>query len=203
MRGQNIPVGADFLVLAATLIELKSRMLLPRIKTDGEVEEDPRTDLTRKLIEYTLFKKRAALIEAQTCAGALRIAKPKEDLGLFTGEPDEYLIMDQEKFIAAFKAFIYRKKKDEELMKIRGGIGRERMSVASKKSAIRKLLKKVRDGYVSFKSLLLPDGGRYDKVVTFVSLLEMARANFVRVRQAGNFADIEVTLSGTPKGEQE
>ncbi|MDR1068680.1 MAG: segregation/condensation protein A [Clostridiales Family XIII bacterium] len=203
MRGRNIPVGADFLVLAATLIELKSRMLLPRIKTDGEVEEDPRTDLTRKLIEYTLFKKRAALLEAQIEAGALRLTKPKEDLSLFTGEPDEYLIMDQEKFIAAFKAFIYRKKKDEELLQIRGGIGRERMSVASKKSAIRKLLKKVKDGYTSFKNLLLPDGGRYDKVVTFVSLLEMARANFVSVRQAGNFTDIEVALSGKPKGEHE
>jgi segregation and condensation protein A len=195
MRGENVPVGAEFLVLAATLIELKSRMLLPRIKSDGEVCEDPRTDLTQKLIEYTLFKKRAALLEEQIEAGRLRLAKPKEDLSLFTGEPDEYLIMDQEKFIAAFKAFIYRKKKDEELMQIRGSIGRERMSVASKKNAIRRLLRKAKAGFMSFKNLLLPDGDRYDKVVTFVSLLEMARTNLVRVRQAGNFTDIEVALA--------
>jgi segregation and condensation protein A len=152
--------------------------------------------LTRKLALYTLFKKRAALIEEQVGYGALKIQKPKEDLTLFTDEPDEYLIMDRDKFIAAFKAFIYRKKKSEELMNIRGEIGRERMSVASKKSAIRRLLKKCKEGFMSFKNLLVPDGGRYDKVVTFVSLLEMARANLVRVRQAENFADIEVALAG-------
>jgi segregation and condensation protein A len=196
MRGRNIPVGAEFLVLAATLIELKSRMLLPRIKSDGEFEEDPRTDLTQKLVEYTLFKKRAALIEAQIEEGRLRISKPREDLSLFTGEPDEYLVMDQDKFIAAFKAFIYRKRKDEELMRIRGSIGRERMSVASKKNSIRKILRKLKGGFMSFKKFLLPESDRYDKVVTFVSLLEMARANLVRVRQTGNFTDIEVALEG-------
>jgi segregation and condensation protein A len=196
MRGRDIPVGDEFLLLAATLIELKSRMLLPRIRADGEAEEDPRTDLTRKLALYTLFKGRAALIEEQIDRGALKFQKPKEDLAVFTDEPDEYLVMDQEKFIAAFKAFIYRKKKSEELMHIRGEIGRERMSVASKKSAIRRLLKKCENGFMSFKNLLLPDGGRYDKVVTFVSLLEMARANLIRVRQGGKLADIEVALAG-------
>jgi segregation and condensation protein A len=196
MRGQNISVSDEFLVLAATLIELKSRMLLPRIKTDGETEEDPRTDLSRKLALYTLFKQRAVLIEEQIAVGALRMQKPKEDLAVFTGEPDEYLVMDQEKFIAAFKAFIYRKKKSDELMSIRGEIGRERMSVASKKNVIRRLLRKCKEGFMSFKSLLLQDGGRYDKVVTFVSLLELARANVVKVRQEGNFTDIEVALAG-------
>jgi segregation and condensation protein A len=196
MRGRNVPVGAEFLVLAATLIELKSRMLLPRIKSDGEFEEDPRTDLSRKLAEYTLFKKRAVLIEEQIEAGRLRMPKPREDLSFFTGEPDEYLIMDQQKFIAAFKAFIYRKQKDEELMRIQSGIGHERMSVTSKKNSIRKLLRKLKGGFMSFKNLLLPNSDRYDKVVTFVSLLEMARASLIKVRQADNFTDIEVALVG-------
>ncbi|MDR0817434.1 MAG: segregation/condensation protein A, partial [Clostridiales Family XIII bacterium] len=193
MRDQDVMIGAEFLVLAATLIELKSRMLLPRIKIDGEVEEDPRADLTQKLIEYTKFKKRAAAIEERIDYAALKLVKPQEDLAPYTDEPDEYLKMDMDRFMTAFKAFIYKRKKNEELMRIQDRIEQDRMTVVTKKSLISRLIKKAKDKILKFRDLLSPEADRYDKVVTFVSLLEMAKAGLLRVRQNGNFAEIEVT----------
>jgi segregation and condensation protein A len=192
MEELDVEVGTEFMVLAATLIELKSKMLLPSINPDGTVEEDPRTDLTQKLLEYTRFKRRAAMVEEMIDVATHKMVRPQEDMSVFTGEPDEYLKMEMDKFIAAFKAFIYKKHKNEELEKMRGNIGRERMSVARKKSSIRSLLKKIKDRFIGFRELLDEDADRYDKVVTFVSILEMARAGVMRVRQAGNFEEIEI-----------
>jgi segregation and condensation protein A len=192
MKEQDVMVGAEFLVLAATLIELKSKMLLPRIKADGEIEEDPRAELTQKLLEYTRFKKLAAALEDRLEYAAMKLVKPKEDLEPYTGEPDEYLRMDMDRFIAAFKAFIYKKHKNEELMTIQGSVARERMSVASKKNAIKRFLRKAKNRIVSFRELLLPDSDRYDKVLTFVSLLEMIKAGLAGASQTGNFKEIKV-----------
>jgi segregation and condensation protein A len=199
MREQDVMVGAEFLVLAATLIELKSKMLLPRIKADGEVEEDPRAELAQKLLEYARFKKLAAALEGQMAFAALKLTKPKEDLELYTGEPDEYLRMDSDRFIAAFKAFIHRKHKNEELLDMQRNVGRERMSVAAKKNAIRRFLRKAKARFVRFRDLLLPDSDRYDQVVTFVSLLEMIKAGLAGARQEGNFKEIEVELKSAER----
>jgi segregation and condensation protein A len=194
MKEQDVMVGAEFLVLAATLIELKSKMLLPRIKVDGEIEEDPRAELAQRLIEYTRFKKRAAALEEQLGYAMTKFAKPKEDLTPYTGEADEYLRMDMGEFIEAFKAFIYKKQKSEELKAMHHRVERERMSVAAKKKTIRQLFRKAKNRFISFRDLLLPDSDRYDKVITFVSLLEMIKAGLAGARQSGNFKEIEVEV---------
>ena len=200
MKEQDVAVGAEFLVLAATLIELKSKMLLPRITVDGAVEEDPRADLTQKLLEYTRFRKLAAALEERMALAAMKLVKPGEDLQPYTGETDEYLKMDMDQFIAAFKAFLYKKQKNAELLMMQDRIAREKMSVATKKGLIRKLLRKAKDKYISFRQLLTI-GGKYDKVVTFVSLLEMIKAGAARVRQKDNFSEIEVIFHGAEKKE--
>ncbi|MDR2486412.1 MAG: segregation/condensation protein A [Clostridiales Family XIII bacterium] len=201
MREQDVMVGAEFLVLAATLIELKSKMLLPRIRVDGEIEEDPRTDLTQKLALYTKYKKLAALLEAQLDEAALKHTKPQEDLSPFTGEPDEFLRMDVQQFVAAFKAFLYKRQKGEELQRIQDRIAHERMTVANKKNIIGRLLAKAKDGVLRFRELLAAGQERYDKVVTFVSLLEMAKAGLLRVGQEGNFTEIAVYPPDAPADE--
>jgi segregation and condensation protein A len=189
---QDVMAYAEFLVLAATLIDIKSKMLLPRITPEGEELPDPRADLAQRLIEYTRFKRRAAALEELMDAAALKFAKPKEDLAPWTGEPDEYLSLEMEKFITAFKAFIYRRQKNEEIRRMRDRIERDKVSVAAKKTFIERALAKAKDGLARFRDLLTPGADRYDKVVTFVSLLEMVKSGFVRVRQDGNFQEIEV-----------
>ncbi|MDR1042343.1 MAG: segregation/condensation protein A [Clostridiales Family XIII bacterium] len=191
MKEQNVMAYADFLVLAATLIDIKSRMLLPRITPEGE-ELPPGTDLTQKLVEYMRFKRRAAALEEMMDEAALKFTKPKEDLTPWTGEPDEYLNLEMDKFIDAFRAFIYKRRKNEEIRQMRDRIERDKVSVATKKTFIARVLAGAKGGFAKFRDLLSSSTGRYDKVVTFVSLLEMVKSGAVRVRQDGNFKEIEV-----------
>jgi segregation and condensation protein A len=192
MKEQDVMAYADFLVLAATLIDIKSKMLLPRITPEGEELPDPRADLTQKLIEYTRFKRRAAALAERVEVAALKFSKPREDLTRWTGEPDEYLKLEPDKFIAAFKAFIYKRQKTEEIRRMRDRVERDKMSVAIKKTFIERVLAKARGGLAKFRDLLSPSADRYDKVVTFVSLLELVKSGTVGVRQDGNFREIEV-----------
>jgi segregation and condensation protein A len=192
MEEQDVMASAEFLVLAATLIDIKSRMLLPRVTPEGEQLPGPMDDLTQKLIEYTRFRRRAAALEEQMDAAALKFAKPREDLTPWTGEPDEYLSLEMDKFITAFKDFIYKRKKNEEIRRMRDRIERDKVSVATKKTFIERALNRVKGGFAKFRDLLAPGGDRYDKVVTFVSLLEMVKSGLIGVKQDGNFREIEV-----------
>jgi segregation and condensation protein A len=192
MEEQDVMVGAEFLVLAATLIDIKSRMLLPRVTVDGEVKEDPRADLAQRLIEYTRYKKLAVALEEQMDVASLKFTKPREDLAPYTGEVDEYLKMEPDAFIAAFKAFIFKRQKREEIQRMQDRIERDRVSVMTKKTLISRLLQKAKRGILKFRELLSPGADRYDKVVTFVSVLELVKNGVIGVKQKDNFAEIEV-----------
>ena len=194
MKEHDVVVGAEFLVLAATLIELKSKMLLPRIKPDGEEEIDPRTDLVEKLVEYTKFKKLAGLLEEQREYAQKIYEKPQEDLAPFTDEPDEYLQMDMDKFITAFNLFIHRKRKDAELKERYEMLEREKETVESKMNFIKTALNGVRNKIVKFRDLLKEKDSKYDRIITFISILEMAKTKVIKVNQDGNFNEIEIQL---------
>jgi segregation and condensation protein A len=192
MEEQDVMASAEFLVLAATLIDIKSRMLLPRVTPEGEELPDGLDDLTQKLIEYTRFRRRAAALEEKMDAASLKFAKPREDLEPWTGEPDEYLSLEMDQFISAFKDFIYKRRKSDEIRHMRDRIERDKVSVATKKTFIGRVLAAAKGGFARFHDLLSPETGRYDKVVTFVSLLEMVKSGLIGVRQDDNFSEIEV-----------
>jgi len=194
MKELNIVVGAEFLVLAATLIELKSKMLLPRIRPDGEEEPDPRTDLVQKLVEYTKFKKLAGVLEEQRGFAVKILEKPQEDLMPFTEEPDIYLQMDMKKFITAFGNFIYRKRKDAELKARYEMLERDKETVESKILYITGALHKIQKKIIKFKDLIVDNDDKYDKIVTFISLLEMAKNRKVKLKQKGNYGEIQIQL---------
>ena len=201
MEENDIAVSSEFLVLAATLIEIKSKMLLPRIKEDGTETEDPRTDLSKKLALYVRFKKAAALLEDQRDFARLKLQKPQEDLLVFTGEPDIYLHMDMESFINAFKTFIHRRLKGEELERIRHNIERERLSFEKKVLLIEKLLaaaRKAKQKIIKFRELLASEPDRADHVLTLVALLEMAGNGALKLKQQTCFGEIEVIPSKEP-----
>jgi segregation and condensation protein A len=83
----DVDAAGDFLVMAATLTEIKSKMLLPRSEEDGEEESDPRLELVRQLVEYKRFKDAAALLEAQAEIQATRLSRQSPDLPTALG-PD-------------------------------------------------------------------------------------------------------------------
>jgi segregation and condensation protein A len=198
MEENDVAVGSDFLVLAASLIELKSKMLLPRITPEGETLEDPRTDLADKIAEYIRFKNLSDLLEARRELAALRLAKPQEDLLPYTGEPDVLLRMDTDDFIAAFRAFMRRRKKNEELKRIHETALREQHSLTRKVGFIEKLLRSAKQKVFRFRELLSEASSKYDRLVTFIAILDMAKDGKLRAAQPCSFGEIEVKFADAP-----
>ena len=115
MKERDVFVSTEFMVLAASLIEIKSKMILPRVsQEDGALlEEDPRTELVERLLEYKRFKQAARLFEEREESGTRIFEKPQEDISIYLQNPDEYLSLDIKQFAAAFRLFIEKKHKVE------------------------------------------------------------------------------------------
>jgi len=192
MQALDINVASEFMVLAAALIEIKSKMLLPRFKPEGDGAsiEDPRTELVQKILEYKRFKKAAELLEKKE-ENSLRIfEKPKEDLTPYTNEPDEYLNLDLNQFVKVFLLFLNKKKRLEEVKKNYSKMERQKITIESKIEYIKSFFKFRDKNKLSFKELLKPESNRYDVVLTFVSMLEMIRQKTIKVKQNINFGEI-------------
>ena len=195
MERREVAVATEFMVLAASLIEIKSKMLLPRVGTDSNVieAEDPRTELVEKLLEYKKFKQAAAML-ADAEEYSLRVyEKPQEDISMYTEAPDEYFLMDIDSFVNAFNLFLYRKKKIEDVRRHYMRLERQRISIEQKISYIKSFFARKNKTSVTFDELVEEDRDRYNKVVTYTSLLEMAKSKAVGLEQRANFEKIVIT----------
>jgi len=197
MKALDVNVASEFMVLAAALIEIKSKMLLPRMSTDGDtlLEEDPRTELVQKILEYKRFKHAAELLELREEQVRRVYEKPKEDLSVYTREADEYLNLDLKQFVKAFHLFLQKKKRIEEIRMNYARIERQKITIENKIEQIKNLFRFKGRKRLSFRELLTQGGGRHDVILTFVSMLEMARQKVVTIRQNVNFGEIIVSLN--------
>jgi segregation and condensation protein A len=184
----KIDIAGEFVVMAANLIYLKSRSLLPLDQQPPEEdaeEDDPRWDLIRQLIEYKKFKEAAAQLHDRALeqertftrdSGSIAISDaplPLHEVGIF-------------QLIHAFQEVIKRVEAREDLQEIFG----ERFSVSDK---IEKILERVNNGApVRFSELFGQIVSRLEIVVTFLALLELIRLNQVRVLQRKIFDEIEI-----------
>ncbi len=195
MKERDVFVSTEFMVLAASLIEIKSKMILPRVsQEDGALlEEDPRTELVERLLEYKRFKQAARLFEEREESGTRIFEKPQEDISIYLQNPDEYLSLDIKQFAAAFRLFIEKKHKVESVKKHYERVERERASMEKRMSLILKAVRRKIGQVFSFKELIQNTKDRYDIVVTFLSLLEMAKERVIRVDQQVNYGDITVS----------
>ena len=192
----DIALASEFLVLAAALIEIKSKMLLPRVRLDdeGNMEfDDPRSELVARLLEYKRFKNAAEQLLLSEEQAVRVFEKPKEDISLYTGEPDIYLSLDLRQFVAAFKQFLYKKKRLEEIQRDYTKNDDPKVTMEEKISFIRNIFKVKNRKTLSFRELLQSERDKYEVVVTFASILEMARQHIVKLRQAAPFGEIKVT----------
>lgn len=195
IKSQDVSVAQDFMVLAAELIELKSKMLLPGSSEEAVFEEgeDPRKGLVAQLLEYKRFKDMAEFFAEQEELNSYIHTKPQEDLSAYTNEPDELLKADMNQFVKAFRAFLFRKQKLEEMKKNYERVERQRMSIEDRIEQIKRFFfgrKKV-----SFRELVAADKGRYNLILTFMSLLELIKQSAVNVNQKERYGDIEITLN--------
>lgn len=203
MKEMDVYVASEFMVLASALIEIKSKMILPRMVDPAGgsvVEEDPRTELVQRLLEYKRFKQAAEILQEKEERCSHIYAKPQEDISAYLEEPDEYLRLDLAQFASAFNLFIQKKQKVDSVRRHYTRIERERARMEERISYIAGMLKKSIGQIFNFKEFIHNKKDRYDVVVTFVSLLEMAKNRIVSVDQKSIYGDIEVSAGQNVDG---
>lgn len=154
-----------------------------------------------RILEYKRFKRAAALLEDRQEAMEAVLEKPKEDLSPYTKEPDEYLNLDIRQFAAAFHLFLHKRKKVEEIRKNYARVERQKMTIEDRIQSILKLFRQKAMKKITFLQLVEEEDSRYNRVVTFVSLLEMAKQRLVKVKQQETFGEIVIGI-GEEAGEK-
>lgn len=195
MKKADINVSSEFMVLAAALLEIKSRMLLPRQTVEsgnGQMTEDPRTELVEKLVEYKKYKMLAEMLQEKAERTAMQLEKPQEDLTEYTGEPDEYLVLDIEKFRSAFEHFLVRKRRIEEIREHHRRTEKQRVTTEIRMQNIRDFFKKNNIRETDFRTLIHKKDDKYDVAVTFSSVLEMMKEKRLDAEQPYLFGDITI-----------
>ena len=189
IRSRNLELAAEYLLMAAMLIEIKSRMLLPvKPSAEGEEAEDPRAELVRRLMEYERIKLAAAEINALPQLGR-EFVKAQIDIeqSLEPRFPDVEVSELQQAW-----ADIVRRAKLEQHHKI----SREELSVREHMSLLLKKLQGRR--FIEFQELFDPSKGLPTVVVTFIAMLELAKEVLIEITQPEAFAPIYVRLAFTP-----
>jgi segregation and condensation protein A len=189
IRRSNLELAAEYLLMAAMLIEIKSRMLLPpRKSADGGEPEDPRAELVRRLLEYERMKMAAQRLDALPVLGRdfLR-AQVAIEQSLQPRFPD----VDTRDLQAAWSDIVRRAKLTQHHK-----ITREQLSVREYMSHVLRRLQGRR--FVEFEELFDTGTGMPVVVVTFIAMLELRREHLVEVTQAEAFAPIYVRLGYTP-----
>ena len=202
MEAADINVAEEFMVLAAELIELKSRMLLPRnVEDPAQESEDPRAELVARILEYKQYKEMAAFLQEQEELVSHIHTKPQDDLSVYTDEADELLKTDSAQFAAAFRSFLFRKKKLEDMHRVYERIERRRMSVENKINQIRAYFRGKKELY--FSEMVEGDGSAYNKVITFMSVLQLLKDRQINAEQKKRFGDIKITLADGVSAEED
>ena len=189
IRARNLELAAEYLLMAAMLIDIKSRMLLPVKKADSDEEvEDPRAELARRLLEYERIKYGAAQIDALPTLGRDFVrAQVHLDHTAEIRLPD----VSADDLRAAWAEVLRRAKLVQHHQ-----VQRESLSVREHMSEILRKLQNLR--FAEFHELFDLSQGTAGVVVTFVAMLELARESLLQITQAEAFAPIYVRLSYLP-----
>jgi segregation and condensation protein A len=189
IRGRNLELAAEYLLMAAMLIEIKSRMLLPPKKVaPGQEAEDPRAELVRRLLEYERIKLAATKLNALPQFGRDFLkAQVYIEQSLQPRFPDVDVVDLKE----AWAALLQRARLVQ-----RHRITRSELSVREHMSLVLKRLQGRR--FVEFEELFDPAKGAPVLVVTFIALLELAKETLIEITQAEVFAPIYVRLAYSP-----
>ncbi len=196
MQELNLDVASEFLVMAATLIHIKSRLLLPRPETAaGEIteEEDPRDALVRRLLEHERFKAAAELLHERETLRSAQWTRPDAHVEAIAG--DEYepeFEVDLFSLLAAFKTVLERARERPPVP-----LPPEQISIEAR---IEQLLERLSEtDACGFEDLFQDVATRPDMIVTFLALLEMIRLKLVRVFQSAQMGAIRIYKRARPQ----
>jgi segregation and condensation protein A len=189
IRKRNLELAAEYLLMAAMLIEIKSRMLLPpRRSAEGAEPEDPRAELVRRLIEYEQMKLAALRLDALPLLGRDFL---RTQVAIEQSLQPRYPDVDVNDLRAAWQDILKRARLNQHHL-----ITREQLSVREHMSIVLRRLQGRR--FAMFEELFDAGRGPQVMVVTFIALLELSREHLLEVTQAEAFAPIYVRLAYQP-----
>ena len=189
MQDLNLELAGEYLLMAAMLAEIKSRMLLPRPQTVEGEEDDPRAELVRRLQEYERYKRAAEDMD--------KLARLERDVFQASAEVVEKRVVKVlpeitlQEMLLAFKDVVQRAAMFAHLH-----VQREPLSVRQRMSEVLSSLES--GGLVSFTTLFKPEEGRMGVTVTFVALLELMREGLIEVVQAEAYSPLHIRLATRP-----
>lgn len=189
MQELDLDIAGEFIVMAATLIHIKSKMLLPRPETAATVagdEEDPREQLVRRLLEHQKFKAAAELLHEREQLRAAQWLRPDERVAKIAGDEFEpELEVDLFSLLSAFQQVVQRTRSRPKVL-----LPPEELPVEVR---IEQLLDRLSENEAcGFEDLFADVRDKAGLIVTFLALLEMIRLKLVRVFQSGGFGPIRV-----------
>lgn len=188
MTELQLELAGEYLVMAAMLAEIKSRMLLPRPQAEEEEEDDPRAELVRRLQEYERFKKAAQDISD--------LPRMERDIFVAEAEATERKVVEKlpdvtlKELLLAFHDVLKRAEMFSNLQ-----LQREPLSVRQRMSEILSRIKS--SNFTEFSGLFDAEEGRMGVAVTFIAILELLKESLVEVVQSDEFAPLHVRAAST------
>jgi len=183
MRAADLDLAAEYLVMAALLAEIKSRMLLPRPKKDDEDDEDPRAALVRRLQEYERFSTVASKLDDRPRLER-DILRAKANFDDVNKEVPKAQVSLQQ-LVNAYQKVVIRAEANAHML-----VSRDMLSMRERMTSILKRLRD--DDFLRFEDLFIEAEGRLGVVVTFIALLELFRDDMLIVVQNEPFAPIHI-----------
>ncbi|WP_099467611.1 segregation and condensation protein A [Konateibacter massiliensis] len=198
MEKEDLNIMSEFLVMAATLIDIKSRMLLPREKNEDGEEEDPRQELVEKLIEYKMYKYMSYELKDRQIDAEKALFKmptiPKE-IEEYSEPIDMEELLDGlslSKLHGIFKSIMRRQEnKIDPIRSQFGKIEKEEVNLSEKIEYIKIFADENRK--FSFRKLLEAQCGKMEVIVTFLAILELMKTGIIAISQENIFDDILIT----------
>lgn len=201
MQAQDMEIMSEFLVMAATLLRIKSKMLLPSESEEEEMAEDPREELVERLLEHKMYKYMAmelkdrqvdaskAMFKGTTLPKDMVYEEPPVDLDALVGS------MDFQKLHQIFLDVL--KRQEDKMDPIRSRYGRieqEEVSLSDRIDYILAYGKKC--SRFSFRELLSKGQSKNYVIVSFLAVLELMKGGVIRISQDELFGDIEIEMTG-------
>jgi segregation and condensation protein A len=197
MQELNLDVAGEFMVMAATLIHIKSKVLVPIEPTEAEGDEeyvDPREELVQRLLEFQRYKEAAGMLHQQAQIRAAQWTRPDTQLPRFDDAGEEMLEAGLYDLISAFKDLLDRRR-----ALIAHEVEGEGPTVEQR---MEELLARIREGEsLEFLALFASLETKAEMIVTFLALLELIRLKRVRVYQRGMFGSLRVFRPVGPPAE--
>ncbi len=184
MEEMNLDIASSYLVMSAELLEIKSKMLLPKHEEDIDEEEDPRSDLVNRLIEYKKYKEITKDFKNLESERKQIITKMPENIKEYGDNISNNGDITLNDLIEAFQKFLDREKENQP---IQTKVTSKELSVEKRRTSIRNILFKKKR--VNFIELFETINKEY-VIVTFLAILEMAKDNEIKLYQDKNFDNI-------------